>query len=237
MCWSFGASAILAIIGLAVSLYLAFKKRSASLWVPIVYFALMEVIQAATYLVLNDCSSPANQLLTFLGYIHIVFQPFFINMFTMFFIPKKTRDKIYGYVYAVCFICTVLMLIKLYPFDWAGTCIPGVDGMCGTTICSVSGNWHLAWNIPFNGISMRFLLSPYMFAMFILPLIYGAWRVVLYGVAFGLIPTYFLTSNINERPTVWCLLSIVLMLAVFIKPFMKWLRAKKWYFWDYPISR
>jgi hypothetical protein len=231
MCWSFGASAILAIIGLAVSLYLAFKKRSPWLWIPIVYFALMEVIQAATYLFLNNCNSPANQLLTFLGYIHIVFQPFFINMFTMYFIPKKVRDKICGYVYAVCFICAVLMLIRLYPFDWAGTCIEGVAVMCGTPICAVAGNWHLAWNIPFNGLSFG---SPYILAVFILPLIYGAWRVALYGGVFGLIPAYFLTSNINERPAVWCLLSIALMLAVFIKPVMKWLRAKKWYFGHYP---
>jgi hypothetical protein len=234
MCWSFGASAMFAIIGLAVSLYLAFKKRSSLLWIPIGYFALMEAIQAATYLFLNDCSSPANQLLTLIGYIHIMFQPFFINMFTMYFIPKKVRDKISGYVYAVCFVCTVLMLIRLYPFDWAGTCTSGVAVMCGTPICALAGNWHLAWNIPFNGLSFG---SPYIFAMFITPLIYGAWRVALYGAVFGLMPVYFLTSNINERPAVWCLLSIALMLAVFIKPVMKWLRAKKWYFWDYPGSK
>jgi len=233
MCWSFGASAIIAILGLVISLYLAFKKRSPLLWIPIGYFSLMEIIQAVSYLYLNNCNSPANQLLTFLSYIHIVFQPFFVNMITMYFIPKKARDKIYGYVYALCFIFAVLMLIKLYPFEWASSCIQGVEPMCGINLCSVSGNWHLAWDIPLNGLSMGWV---YGVAVFILPLIYGSWRVVLYLLLSGPILVYFLTNNINERPAVWCLFSIALLTVMFIKPIMKWMRIKKWYFWNYPFN-
>jgi len=231
MCWSFGASAILAILGLAGSLYLALKKSSSLLWIPIGYFALMEIIQAASYLYLNDCSSPINQLLTFLGYIHITFQPFFINMITMYFIPKKVRHKISGYVYALCFISAVLMLIKVYPFNWAGACIPGAEALCGINLCSLSGNWHLAWNIPFNRLPIGGI---HMIAVFILPLIYGAWKPTFYSALFGPILASLLTNNINEVPIIWCLFSVALLLAIFIKPIMNWLRAKKWYFWDYP---
>ncbi len=230
MCWSFGASAILTIIGIVITFYLILKKRSPLLWVPLGYFVLMELIQALTYLSLNDCSSPANQMLTFLGYIHIIFQPFFINMFSMSFIPKKVREKIYGYVYAACFIFSILMLIQLYPFDWAGSCVAGAETMCGTPICSVSGNWHLAWNLPLNGIDFGF--SPYILAVFILPFIYGAWKLTLYNAVFGPMIAYFLTNNINERPAIWCLFSIAMMIIILTKPIMKWMQVKKWYIWD-----
>jgi len=235
MCWSFEASVLLSIIGLVVTLYLAFKKRSKFLWIPIGYFFLMEALQALQYLFLNDCSSPANQLLTLLGYLHIVFQPFFINMIIMYFIPDKVRIKIQGWVYAFCFIGAILMLISLYPFDWAGSCRIGVNSMCGENICTTSGNWHLAWSIPFNGMSNLGILGS-LIPAFLIPLIYGAWKPVLYHFLLGPFLSSLLTSNINEQPAVWCLLSIAFLVMVFIKPIREWLVTKRWYFWKYPFK-
>lgn len=234
MCWSFGTSAVLAVLGIFVTLFLALKKRSSLLWIPIFYFSLMEAIQALSYLNLNDCTVPMNQVLTLLGYIHITFQPFFVNMFTMYFIPKHVRTKIQGFVYAICFISAIFMLIKVYPFVWSQKCIPGVDVICGEKICSTGGNWHLAWDLPLNNFNWP-LNSGYTLAAFALPLLYGAWRVVIYHALLGPGLAYLTTTNPNEWPAVWCLFSIAYVLASLIKPIRNWLHVKKWYFWKYLI--
>ncbi len=49
MCWSGEASAVLATIGVASTAYMAVKKEKKELWVPLGYFALMELLQAVTY--------------------------------------------------------------------------------------------------------------------------------------------------------------------------------------------
>ena len=71
MCWSLEASATLATVGLASTAYVAIKKEKKELWVPLGYFSLMELLQAITYLFIDKCDLPINQLLTLLGYLHI----------------------------------------------------------------------------------------------------------------------------------------------------------------------
>jgi hypothetical protein len=232
MCWSFGASMFFAVIGILVASFLIYKKESKLLWIPILYFALMEFLQFLTYFVINLCHLPSNQILTLLGYIHIAFQPFFISMFTLYFIPEHVREKIKTYVYFICFICTVLILIKLYPFAWAGSCIPGIDAMCGSDLCSYSGSWHLAWSIPYNGIGYSVLMI-YMFAAFLVPLIYGAWKISLLHLILGPSLSILLAKSPNEWPAVWCLFSIGLLLVAISKPLFEFLKVEKWYGIDY----
>jgi hypothetical protein len=52
MCWSGEASATLATIGLTSTAYIAYKGEDKALWMPLGYFALMELLQAITYTVI-----------------------------------------------------------------------------------------------------------------------------------------------------------------------------------------
>ena len=234
MCWSGEASAVLATIGIASTVYVATKKEDKHLWVPLGYFSLMELIQAITYFYIDSCSLPINQVLTILGYLHIAFQPFFINMVSMHFIPERIRKKISWPVYAISFLGTILMLINLYPFEWAGPCITGT-AMCAQNLCSVHGSWHIAWNIPING--MQLYLWGYTLPAFILPILYGSWRMTLYHALVGPFLASLLTNNPNEWPAVWCLFSIGLLLIVIKTPIRKMLHVKKWFFWRYPDAK
>jgi len=94
----------------------------------VTYFALMELLQAVTYIYIDLCDNPSNQILTLLGYIHVAFQPFFVNMVAMYFIPVSVKLKIRTTVYTICAIGSIAMLIKMYPFGWAGSCHIGVEG-------------------------------------------------------------------------------------------------------------
>ena len=152
MCWSGEASGVLAAAGLTTAVYVAYKGESKELWIPLTYFALMELLQAVTYIYIDLCGNPNNQLLTLLGYLHIAFQPFFVNMVAMYFIPESVKLKIRTTVYSLCAISTLAMLIKMYPFVWAAILRAGRRRFLRPETCSVSGEWHIAWNMPLNGL-------------------------------------------------------------------------------------
>src|SRR4051812_2482904 len=159
MCWSGEASAVLAMSGFGTTAYAAYRKESAAIWMPLGYFSLMEMLQAFTYSVIDECGLPSNQIATLLGYLHIAFQPFFINAVSMHFIPERARAQIAPAVYALCFASAVFMVLQLYPFAWAGQCDPSMP-LCGTRLCSVHGNWHIAWQVPTNGMCNGFAAGP-----------------------------------------------------------------------------
>lgn len=234
MCWSLQASAAVATVGTAGTVYAIYKREDKALWAPLLYFTLMEWLQAYTYHVIDKCNDPANQIATLLGYLHISFQMFFINMISLYFVPKNMVNKIAPFVYTICFVGTILMLIDLYPFSWAKHCIFGSSILCGkgNTLCSIHGQWHIAWELPLSQIINKFIA--YGIPAFIVPLLYGSWRFTLYHVIMGPLLSWLLTNNINEFAAVWCLLSIGFLLLVVKTPLRQLLFVRKWYFWNYP---
>lgn len=240
MCWSGEASAVLATIGIGTTIYAAYKKEDPRLYAALGYFSLMELLQAFTYSVIDECSLPSNQISTLFGYLHIAFQPFFINLLSMYFIPNRIRKKIEIPVYILCFISALIMIIQLYPFEWAGVCEPGRP-LCGAALCSVSGNWHIAWEVPTNGIGNMFYnlgwpvfwqgFPSYDITAFFLPILYGSWRITIYHIIVGPFLAMALTDNINEWPAIWCLLSIGILLLVVKTPLRQLMFVKSWWLW------
>lgn len=233
MCWSGEASAVVAGVGVGVSLYAAYKKEPAPLWIALGYFTLMEILQAYTYRVIDSCQLPENQIATLLAYIHIVFQPFFINAICLHFTPQNIAQKAAPWAYGFCFFSAVIMLIQLYPMEWAGHCNAN-NALCGDILCSISGTWHIAWEIPTNGLGNAFSLfshgfPTYLAAVFILPLIYGSWKMVLYITLTGPLLAQSLTSNPDEWPAIWCLFSIAIIFIAINTRLRPYLRVKGWW--------
>lgn len=240
MCWSGEASAVLATVGLGTTIWAAYKKEPMPLWICLGYFSLMELLQAYTYSVIDQCDHPGNQIATLFGYLHIAFQPFFINMMAMYFIPDRIRRKIAPAIYTLCFASAIFMIVQVYPFDWAGQCNPADRPLCGERLCSVSGNWHIAWEVPANGIGNSCTGRPffgyptYVIVGMMLPFLYGSWRFGLYHYALGPVLAASLTDNINEWPAIWCLLSIGILLIVVKTPLRKYMFVKSWWLWRKP---
>ncbi|SFK71439.1 hypothetical protein SAMN04488004_101127 [Loktanella salsilacus] len=240
MCWSGEASAALAIVGISTTVYAAYKKEPAPLWMALGYFSSMELLQAFTYSVIDQCALPSNQVATLLSYLHIVFQPFFINMLSMYFIPDAVRVKIQWPVYTVCFASAIVMLLQLYPFAWAGLCPLG-EVLCAERLCSVSGNWHIAWEVPTNGMlnfitvdswaSFLTAYPTYFIAAFAMPLLYGSWRITIYHFLIGPQLAVLLTNDPNEVAAIWCLLSIGILLLVVKTPIRRFMFVKSWLLW------
>lgn len=240
MCWSGEASAVVAMIGMTATAYAAYKKTPPALWITLGYFTLMEILQAYTYGYIDQCELPPNQIATLLGYLHITFQPFFISTLSMHFIPAEVRRKIQYWVYAACFFSAIVMLIQLYPFDWAGHCDPRRP-LCGPQLCSIHGNWHIAWEVPTNGLGNYFVdavggffrqgFITYNIVAFVLPLFYGSWRLTIYHYIMGPFLSQRLTDNHNEWPAIWCLLSIGFLLIVVKGPLQKWMYVENYPLW------
>jgi hypothetical protein len=84
------------------------------------------------------------------------------------------------------------MLMQLFPCAWAGNCRPG-EVLCGPSLCSVSGDWHIAWNIPYNNLlgsfeqtlGTHFTFPTCLVTVLVVPLAYGAWHFVLLNVIAG----------------------------------------------------
>jgi hypothetical protein len=239
MCWSGEASAGLAAAGFISTAVFYYKGESKVLCGALAYFSLMELLQAYTYTVIDECYNSDNQIATLLGYIHIAFQPFFINAVAMHFIPKGTSLRIAPSVYMLCFAAAVIFMMRIYPFEWASLCydksyqflfMPDIKfsmPFCGEQICSTSGDWHIAWAIPASGsVAMA---SVYVYVAFLLPLLYGSWRLVLYHLITGPLLSFLTTSDMNEWAAVWCLYSIGLIFLVIKTPIRRYLCVNSWY--------
>lgn len=183
------------------------------------YFTLMEALQFAGYLTLDRCGTPANEIVTFLSILHIIFQPFVINAFAMHLVARRPSPAMQAAVYGLCGLAVVVMLMQLYPFAWAGSCTPGAV-LCAERLCTVAGEWHIAWDVPLNGLmapveaatGLLWGYHSYMLVVFVLPLIYGAWRFVIFHALAGPVLAGQLTGMPNELPAVWCLFSIGIIL-------------------------
>lgn len=182
----------------------------------------MELLQAATYVVIDQCGLPSNQWLTRLSYAHIAFQPFFINLLAMSFIPPDKARRLRKGVLVVCALGAALMMSKLYVPSAAWACDPAIP-LCGTNTCSFHGDWHIAWRLYLSSVDSSFLC--YFIPAFFLPLFYGAWRWTFYHLLVGPLPAFFLTSNKDEMPAIWCLMSIGFLLALHVKPIEHWMET------------
>lgn len=236
MCWNGQASAVLATMGLGTTAYAAYKKEPVALWASLGYFSSMELLQAFTYSVIDRCSLPSNQIATMLGYLHIAFQPFFINAVALHFIPEDVRLRIQPGVFALCLVSTVCMILQLYPFEWAGHCDPN-STLCADRLCSVHGNWHIAWEVPTNGLGNDFMVTrlhgfpTYAIVSFIVPLLYGSWRFTVFQWLAGPMLAQMTTDNLNEWPAVWCLFSIGLLCLAIKTPLRRKMYVRDWWLW------
>jgi hypothetical protein len=241
MCWSLQASAVLAVAGAGTAVWTARRGEPRAITATLVYFAIMEGLQAATWPVIDRCELPANQVLTLLGYLHIAFQPVCINAFSLCFVPQAVARRVAPWAYGIAAGAGVLMVVQLYPFEWAGNCRIGRP-LCGEGLCSLTGSWHLAWSLPVNGIGNDFGggflgwffdhgFPGYAIAGFLLPFLYGAWRITAFHYLLGPGLAHLLTDDPREWPAVWCLLSIGIVLIALLPQVRPFLCTRTWPLW------
>ena len=221
MCWSESASVAMVGLGAVATVVTARRGEPKAIPITLALFTFMEALQAIGYLVIDDCEIAPNKMVTFLSYLHISLQPIFINAFAMALVAGPISRAMRRFVYGTTGVAFGVMMLSLIPFDWAGQCREGVVALCGPEWCTITGTWHLGWTMPLNdmwaaiyGQTLAELMPfpAYFLAAFVLPLVYGAWRLVLFHALFGPILAMTLTDMPNEMPAIWCLFSVGLVL-------------------------
>lgn len=228
MCWSVSATVAMMALGAAAIVVTVKRRDPPAVPLTLGYFTLMEGLQLAGYAVLDACGNPVNQVVALLSFLHIAFQPLFVNAFALELVPVADKARARPWVYGACALSAVVMLLQLYPFGWAGSCSLGT-ALCGPVLCTFTGVWHLAWAVPYNGLMVPieallgtwFGMPTYAIVFFLLPLAYGAWRFVLFQFVAGPVLAGLITLDSNEMPAIWCLFSVGLIL-VSLSP---WFRA------------
>ncbi|MDA9979806.1 DUF5765 domain-containing protein [Yoonia sp.] len=219
MCWNAEVSTLMVAVGTAATAISYRRKDPRAFWLTLGFFTVMEGLQVAGYAVLDQCGTPANKSVTMLSYLHIAVQPIFINAFALELVPSEVRQKARRLVFSICALSTIVMFLQIMPIAEFGSCLPG-SALCADRLCTVSGDWHIAWDVPYNGLVLpldRVLgiyagFPTYMIAVFLLPMLYGAWRFVLMHAFVGPILASAMTTNPNEMPAIWCLFSIAILL-------------------------
>ncbi len=231
MCWSGEASAAIAIGGLTSAYYLRRRGEPPELYLPVAYFVLMEGLQALTYIWVDECSAWPNQVLTYLAMAHICFQPFFINMLGMHFIDQEVKARIKPWVYAACWVGALACLMRMVPmFETFGTCTLGTPMCSHSLTCAYRGEWHIGWHVMLNGLNERWLW--YLFTAFFIPVVYGSWKWSLYHYLVGPFLAGWTTTDVNERPAVWCLFSTCIIALLVNTRLRRHIYVKRWFTWS-----
>ena len=230
MCWNGKASAAIAIGGLTSAYLLKRRGEPKEIYLPTAYFVCMEALQAITYLVVGQCGNSVNTLLTHLAVVHISFQPVFINMLGMEFIDPQVKKRIKNYVYLAAGVAAALCLARLLPWSALGQCQLGTPLCSRIETCAYRGQWHIGWHVLLNGFNERWMF--YLCAAFLLPIAYGSWKWSVYHFFVGPFLAGLTTTDVNERPAVWCLLSTCIIALLVNTRVRRLVYVKRWPLWS-----
>ncbi len=230
MCWNGQASAAIAAAGLTSAYFLRRKGEPKEVYLPTAYFVCMEALQAVTYIVVGQCGTTMNTLLTHLAVVHISFQPVFINMLGMEFIDKAVKQRIQKWVYLFAGIVGLLCIARLLPVSALGQCELGTPLCSHVETCAYRGHWHIGWHVLLNGFNERWVF--YLVAAFLLPIAYGSWKWSAYHFFVGPFLAALTTADVNERPAVWCLFSTCIIALLVNTRIRNYVYVKKWPLWS-----
>lgn len=236
MCWSPETSLAMVGLGTVATVFSVARRDARPIWLALGYFTVIEALQVVGYSVIGQCETPTNRAVTWASYLHIVFQPFIINAFAMELVAAPIKRRVRRIVFVLCGLSAAIMLVQITPIKWAGTCLPGAP-LCAAEACTRPGNWHLAWDIPYNGLlvpleaalGLTFGFPTYMFTVLLVPMLYGAWRFVLLHMAVGPILAAAVTTDPNEMPAIWCLFSVGIILISLVPAVRSRMTADTWW--------
>lgn len=222
-------SAGAAALGLVNTLISAIVLRDFHMSMCAGFFFLMEALQVAQYLVIDECAMPINRVLTVLGLLHIAFQPVFSNLVLLRFAPNdRARTEL-------CYAIRLSVLGGLFLFGrWVFASLaslPFPDGaaashewMVGPRTCSFHGPTHVGWELPMLEVSYwtpSFFVHFFtMFGPMVLLAVSHNLPTVGFGTAFmfltGPVLAAFISGDRFEQPAIWCFFSVSQIVVMYV---------------------
>jgi len=213
MCFNQPMSGALALVGFLVGCWAWQQTRNKSLVAGIWYFVAMETLQFFQFFWLDDCSSPMNQFLTVIGFLHICFQPYFTHTFSGAFVQSPAKLAQYRVIKNLCLVMGCMMFSRWILFsapDHTLKCA-NTEWIRGDRACTVRGNYHLAWELPLHAPTYFMPSNNIHFFMMFAPYIALGFDMWIHGFilfATGPLLSSFITPNLYEQASIWCFFSI-----------------------------
>jgi len=183
-------SGFFSVLGILTTVFTLRYLKNPNLAKGVFYFVLMETLQFVQYIYIADdvdpvaptakalmaspkCQAAENQFLTFLGFLHICFQPIFAHYVAMGSGLMVNSERNLGQSFVIKRLCIVgglwmlaRGLLGIYPDFFASIGLDNVFGnadylaaggdnghlprewISGGTLCTYMGKFHLAWSVP-----------------------------------------------------------------------------------------
>lgn len=213
MCFSETLSFINAGI-LIIGSYFVYPKYKLS--IILIFLALKDLIQGFLYKFQNNETLENN--LTVLSWIHICFQPLFVNIFMSNF--SKNKNNYWNIIFIICFLYGIYALTTLNEFDIQNDpdCITKnkKNDFCSKHTTSYIGKYHIAYKFNRDNDILIFPII-YLILMFI-PTLFTNSRIlgIIWGLFVGVIYIFFNNVGEGEKAAIWCFLSIIFFLPIAI---------------------
>jgi hypothetical protein len=231
MCFSETLSFINAGI-LIIGSFFVYPKYKLS--IILIFLALKDLIQGFLYKFQNNETLENN--LTVLSWIHICFQPLFVNIFMSNF--SKNKNNYWNIIFIISFLYGIFALTTLKKFDIQndpncsisnnGTDIESLlsilqfreknkfNDFCAKETSSYIGKYHIAYK--FNR-DTDILLFPVMYLiLMIIPSLFTKSRIlgIIWALFISIIYIFFNNVGEGEKAAIWCFLSIIFFLPISI---------------------
>lgn len=272
MCFSQEMSGAFSLLGLLFAFWVARTNGNSNIIKGVLYFVAMEALQFIQYtFIATDvdpaaptlqelsaspvCQTQANRFLTFLGLLHIAFQPFYSAHLSCAFVSSaknvaqfelvKRLQLIGGVMILARFFWTFLDMSALgmdsrYGFDptrW--TAQSSVEWLDGPVLCTYKGVAHLAWSVPLAPVSYylpsmhlhQFLMFVPFFAMDQGSMGRNVGNWVAGSILFlsGPYMADYFTPNKHEAASIWCFFSIMQVCVLVLILFFQMHARGRWF--------
>jgi|GEM_PF-7061677 len=212
-------------LGLSVGLIAKAKKKPSTLYLPPIYFGLMEVLQGLMYMQLPKASPLIINILVYTAYLHVCFQPLVINYWLGSFISDKKRDN-YRFTLKLCFIGGLLLLTRVFVIGDIPLC-SSFESLCSATPKVYSGIYHIAWSLPLTAAGWNYItpsIALHMFLFFMPGVLLGFYRLMALFFILGPYLSSFITPNPSEQSSIWCVMGLWLLTVTIFTSFYHLLR-------------
>ena len=212
MCFSETQSFTNAIMLITGSIYVYPKYR---LSIFLIFLALKDLIQGFLYKYQHN--EKLENILTVLSWVHICFQPLFVNIFMSNF--SQNKNNYWNIIFIISFLYGIYTLTTLKEFDIQND--PDCNSNKKNDFCSINttsyiGKYHIAYKFNRDNDILFFPII-YLLLMFI-PSLFTNSRIlgIIWGLFVGLIYIIFNNIGEGEKAAIWCFLSIIFFLPISI---------------------
>lgn len=191
----------------------------------LIFLGIKDLIQGLLYRYQNN--EKIERILSTLSWVHICFQPLFINIFMSHF--SQDKNNYWHIIFVISFLYGIYTLTTLNEFDIQNEpdCVTDNEksNFCAKSTTSYIGKYHIAYKFSRDAGKIMFPII-YLILMFLPSLLTNS-RIlgIIWGLLVGLIYIIFNKLGSGEKAAIWCFLSIIYFLpvAVFSKQISKFL--------------